>query len=775
MRKAGRLRRWAVPLALSICGSSAMNSVEAAASGRMLRVEVVPAKSGSQLVRVSLPFSKGLVREGETLLASDGSHQVAAALRPLTWYPAARKEPCSIRRGLVTFPYHFTGTAPVTLMLRAGRDHAPPPRLPVQVRVEGEVVHIAYPHGPILTASLIAPGRYASTPARTEVVESNQYYLWQRVHLDSPQYPRILEVRADALGQVVVVAHLERKLAGNGTVPDFGWHVSIDARDGVLESGSARQEVGAQPLAHTLEQEAGSRLFFAKGTYALYHPVAPLTRRGRVVMTGGEDGLGYRYLRAMAAEQVPIQEAAWVRAEFVVGPAAAAPLRVTLESPHTTRVAWEQWDALYDTGAPPELSSQPELAHLLQYHHDAIVRSMCHGDDLGNVSSFSDNQDTGRPHGMDRLNHCAAIFEEGWRSGDRRLTETALLWCDNAHDRSVWWGEKGHGGTRYPARAGVNDPAGDWRSNSSVDFCTKGFAAFFLAYEQTGDPRMREAAEAQYAYAAGAVHANAGEPRNIGVVHDVIRLYRYTGEQRYLDTSLRLFRELREKLSPGDLFSESGEPIEPDPPFINHDAFGTLHPFAKPYIIGYALAGLPELAADAPQEPKLRDVVQAVADFMARSEDPLGGWRYPHPNSSTLFAGQAIEHAWQLVQADTLLGPQPAHLDAIERVLRQRVLVWRKSGRILESLDGWEFASGKAKQTADLQSLYRKPGDRDASRDYTEGELSLGGSAPEGLVYFPQVLTYDLRHRPAERLLASPAPEEPLGKVLARVSERANE
>ena len=32
--------------------------------------------------------------------------------------------------------------------------------------------------------------------------------------------------------------------------------------------------------------------------------------------------------------------------------------------------------------------------------------------------------------------------------------------------------------------------------------------------------------------------------------------------------------------------------------------------------------------------PKVRDMVRAVADFMAGSQDPVGGWRYPHPRSS---------------------------------------------------------------------------------------------------------------------------------------------
>ena len=193
--------------------------------------------------------------------------------------------------------------------------------------------------------------------------------------------------------------------------------------------------------------------------------------------------------------------------------------------------------------------------------------------------------------------------------------------------------------------------------------------------------------------------------------------------------------------------------------------------YAKPYIIGYTLAGLPELAPLAPNEPKLRDVISAVADFLAESQDPLGGWRYPHPRSSYLILSQAIEHAWQLVQADRLLGPQEKHLDAIERVLRQRFHGWRRTGKTFAGLNGWEITTGKIKERSELNKLYHKPEDRDFTRDYREGEPGFGSCPPEGLVYFPEVLAFYLQHRPASRLLAPPKPDEPLGQVLARVKK----
>ena len=182
-------------------------------------------------------------------------------------------------------------------------------------------------------------------------------------------------------------------------------------------------------------------------------------------------------------------------------------------------------------------------------------------------------------------------------------------------------------------------------------------------------------------YASKSIHTDRGEARNIGDADDFMRLYRCTGERRYLAEALRLFRELRPKLSTGLLFSQGGQPIEAHPPFIEDDDTGYRHPFAKPYIIGYALLGLPWLSKLEANEPQLRDVVRAVADFMAASQDPVGGWRYPHPRSTDLILDQAIEHAWQIVVADGLLGTRRKHLDAIERVFRSATTAGSRPAR----------------------------------------------------------------------------------------------
>lgn len=737
-------------------------------------VWIAPLTTGRQLVRQSLPFPAGFLREGQSLLVSDGKNNIPASVRVLTRHPRDR----SARRAMVTFVYTFQNTEPVRFRLipttEKNDNHL---RLPVAVRVREERVTIAYREGPALIARLLAPPRTLPQPMRAETVEENAHYLWQRYVLPDSQWTRIIEVRADVLGGVTVIAHLQRNLSGDGYAPPFGWEIRwtqapTDAR---LQGETAVTSISSTPVAHSFRNGQGSVLF--AGEYRLYHPAAPFTRRGLVeVWREGSDALGYRYWRCTAEEKVPMQESAWRRAEFVISPAEAPSLNPTLQYPQTVRVDPRLWRELYEIEPLPTLP--PELQEVIRYHHEAILRSVVVGDDWGNITGYSESSPHGDVYGMNRLNHCPPIFKEAYRSGDPRLLEAALLWCQNFADLSIWWGDKDRGGTRYPNILSLertppdNDRSFMWRSNSAVNFCTKGFDAFYLAYEETGDPRMKEALEAQVSYASQSVHAHQGECRNVGIVRDFVRLYQFTGERKYLNEALRLFRELRTKLWQNNLFDQGGKPPSPDLPFIDDDATGLRYGYAKPYIIGYALAGLPVLLRYARKEPRLRDVVKAVSDFLAESQDPLGGWRYPHPRSSTLMLSQAIEHAWQIAQADRALGMAQSHLDAVERVLRQRIWGLHEKGTLLSGLRGWEWSAGIVKTHEELNALYPRPEDRDSARDYEQGQIQLGTSPPEGLVYFTEVLAFYLKHRPVSRLLAPPSESEPLATVLRRVSRR---
>ena len=422
------------------------------------------------------------------------------------------------------------------------------------------------------------------------------------------------------------------------------------------------------------------------GPFRMSFPDAHLKQRGILSYKPHTMKPTLTYLRSKAEDGLPHQEASWRSAAFVISlvhnseasPNVSPAWNAMLEPPPTITVAPEYWAEIYSDVSNTDVSPWPFLERTQQFHQDAMTTAGALGDDYGNVASMPKSG----VYSMNRLNHCPPMFHEYYRSGNTAIRETALQWCNNFYDLTIWWGEGREGefgGTRYNNRSAMGkdfsaDPNFMWRSNRAVHFCTKGYDSFFYAYEETGDPRMATALHWQLDYAGKSIFANRGESRNIGDVIDFVRLYEYTGNEDSLAHGLRLFRELREKLSPGDVFEQGGKQILPNIQFIDDDAMGSKFPFAKPYIMGYALEGLPRLIQYAKDEAKLNEVIHAIADFMAESQDPSGGWRYPHPKSSHTIIGQGMEHSAQLARAAAYLHQQgepiDRYLDAIERTLQ---------------------------------------------------------------------------------------------------------
>lgn len=332
------------------------------------------------------------------------------------------------------------------------------------------------------------------------------------------------------------------------------------------------------------------------------------------------------------------------------------------------------------------------------------------------------------------------------------------------------------GGGRYPVfndRIGREDDTRYmWRSNMASDFCTKGLDGFFMAYEETGDPRMATLTHWQLEYSHKYIHANkgAGWTRNVGVVHDYMNFYKWTGHERYLEEALRLFRELRTVLTEDNLFTQTGQPFDPDPPFINEDETGYDHPFPKPYMLSYALGGLPDLARVRPDEPRLMEVIVAVADFLAETQDPSGGWRYPHALSSRVQLAKSTLYPYRLIGVVELLEargePVDKYLDVFETALQQRVLMMLKRPQVPIGLEGWEVSSGMVEDKAELEQVYSSPEERDPSRDWSEGNMQFGTTPPDMYALFGPVLHFYLERRPAERLFE---PNEQLKQMLDRL------
>lgn len=746
------------------------------------RFAVLPSDSGRQLVRVALPFSQRAFPAELGLVVQANGEEIIPDVRSLTHHSG---QPASVRRAIITFPYDFPDKNErefhLALKPREAADSKKTPSSgdftgrigDIELHVTASSVEVMREDKETWHADLIAPPRKWTVAPTVEIIEQGQHYLWVRLLVPDAVWPRIIEVRADSLGTLAVRAHLQRLEEKDGHTPDFGWKIR-GPRLEHMRSGEHQLALDKKPVEHGFNTGEGAWL--AGKTERVSFPDAPLKRRGVLTAHNVSRRSEITYLRCRAGERVPHQEAAWREAAFVLGTSGAAPWNALLEPLHRVRIPAKYFDAIYESGTAVDLSTWSVLDDLRQYHRNATGESDLLGDDFGNVTGFPAGT-----FGMNRLNHCPPILMEYYRGGNPHLRDIAVQWCNNFYDLSIWWGtsrEGEFGGTRYNnIQKHTEEHEGDtsfmWRSNTAVHFCTKGYDSFFVAYEETGDPRMATALRWQIEYAKRMVHTDRGECRNIGDVADFVRLHRFTGDSAYLDEALRLFRELRTRLSEGNLFSQGGAPIEKDPPFIDDDKTGYKHPFAKPYIIGYALAGLPELAHYFPDEPKLHDVIRAAADFLADSQDPAGGWRYPHPQSSRVLASQGMEHAAQLMRAAEFLEsrgePIGNLLDAIERVLQARILVWEKTGEFFSGLGGWEQAAGILKDGKSIYDFYEKPEDRDASRDYAEGSIGLGGSSPEGIVYFSEVLNFYLAHRPAERLFNA-NPE--LAALLKRMDQR---
>jgi dienelactone hydrolase len=759
----------------SLNAPAAASSGSAAAAGAALPTfKVTPAKPGRQLVRFSAPFAPGALAAEGGLAVLAGDVRITPDFRVLTCYPGS---PAWVRRALVTFSYTFPDAAERTFTLEPGEAKSraieytsAPARFTVgDLNLELTETGLIVRRGDatLAEARLDAPPRSSTAPGRVEALEQGRFYGWARLLLPDAQWPRIIEVRADALGTVAVRAHVQRLEKDDGYAPDLGWTVG----------GIAPEVLHAEATTPSVEHafSTGTPAWVEAKGLTIDFPDAHLLKRGKVTISPPEHSV--RYVRCFAEEQTPQQETAWRTATVVFAADPDHRWNALLEPLATVRLGAQAFAPLYGDSDRLTEPLPGDLGEIVRFHCDAIAGATLLGDDFGNITSIP----TPGAFGMNRLNHCPAILRHYYDAGDARLRAVALHWCDNLYDLSIWWGERRKdefGGTRYNNVSAMDGSHKDdkgfmWRSNSAVHFCTKGYDTFFQAYEETGDPRMAVALRYQTEYAAKMIHTDQGECRNIGDAADFVRLFEYTGNGAYREEALRLFRELRTKLSTSDLFSQGGQPIVENGPFIDDDDHGYKSPFAKPYIIGYALQGLPFLAKHTPDEPKLRDVIRAVADFMARSQDPVGGWRYPHPRSSRVMIDQAMEHAMQLSRAAGWLEsrgePIDTLLDAIERALQARVNGYRRSGTFLSGLKGWEASAGAIKQGQTIYDLYKQPGDRDPKRDYTEGAVGQGGASPEGAVHFVEVLAFYLKHRPAERL-AQTTPE--LAAVIARMTPR---
>ncbi len=737
-----------------------LSSCALAAEGSKMDFSVENPRSApaQEIARVSVPVPAGLMpgAPGGVVTARAGTHV------PVQANVITRHRDGSVRRVMLSFPVRLPAGARVAFSYSPGA--AARPRTPLAtvegtsaiirtrawtLRLTDGSLKLTSPGGvPLGEVRAFGPPLSQPQPPTLSIIENGPVVCWLRWRQDGADYSREVDVYADKPGCLRLSQRVLRHLTGNGWTPDFGFELSAPQARAVRVPGQAVHFL-ALPVGEPLGKHPDliPALQLADGTpVALANPLALRQHRGTLAATDRDGTVTLRFSRlepvAQELQNLQHQEGMWQQLSVVLQPGSPEQLATALDQPLTTVVDWRAYDAVYHTG-PPLGVEHPLLKQLVEKYVTSIRSLPLLGDDLGSLG------------GLERYNHCQYLWEDFFRSGDQALRRVALEYSENYQDYSVYWGPNAdyYGGGRYPANDQTRPWPGSFRTrfNNAVTFCTKGYHSFWLAYEETGDPRFRYAAEQQAEWSAKHVTAGLNYTRCIGQVIDFVRMYEYTGEARYLDQAERLWGDLKAVQTPDLLFTEGGKPATGNDLYVPDDRFGYEHPYVKSYITQYATNALPYLLAHKPTDERLRATIIACNDWMAKVQTPGGGWSYPGP--TTAGFGWNTEYCHGLM-AGYEVAHKEQYLDCVQRDLRAIVSLFAIYQAIPGGVTPWEYLAGMS--VDDLGKKYHLGTDRDRNKDFTDGRLSFGGG-PDSTVYFQVLLRDYLKYRP-EASLFTPDP-----------------
>jgi hypothetical protein len=734
---------------IALCpGSLAMATQPAVVSFTVTNPRATVAE---EIVRVSLPVPQGMVAKPPQCVFA-GTRRLPAQATVITRHPDN-----SIRRVMLSFRPKITPGATVAYLYRAS---APAPAAPSLAAVTGAGATIntrhwrlqwqesrlafSTPEGrSVATLEAFGPSLQNPRPATLAVLDNGRYFVWLRWRQDGEDYSREVDVQADSEGRLQLTQRVLRHLTGNGWTPDFGFTLTAPGATPVrLPPQPVRflalpvnDPLGKHPeLVAALQLTDGTTLSAA-------NPLALRQHRGTLENSASPAGLSVRFSRlepvAQERQNLQLQEGMWREIVVRLQPGLPEQLAQAIDQPLVAHANWRAYDAVYRTGPPLQVKS-PVLQRLVEKYIAALVSLSMSGDDWGSLG------------GLERYNHCGYIWEDVFRTGDPRLRRVALDYTENYHNFSVNWGPNPdhYGGGRYPPDTRTQPWPGSFRTrhNDAVTFCTKGYHGFWLAYEETGDPRYRHAAEAQAGWAAKHVTAGLNYTRCIGQVTDFVKLCEYTGNAAYLEQANRLWGNLQAVQTPDLLFTESGRPATGNDLYVPDDRFGSEHPYVKSYITQYATNALPQLLAHQPGDTRLRATIIAGSDWMAQVQTPGGGWSYPGPTTAGFW--WSTEYCHGLMEGYKV-SPKPQYLDAIQRDLRALIALSEIYDAIPSGVSPWERLAGLSND--ELGRRYHRGTDRDRSKDFTDGQITFGFS-PDSTVYFQVLLRDYLRHRPEASL-----------------------
>ena len=714
------------------------------------------------VARVSVPVPKGEMTDAPAAVALEG--RIAQA-HVITRHPDG-----SVRRMMLSVPADMRAGASETLSFdtQAPAQAAPsmlqsddggPARITTDaydvlvsegnlqlLDADGKVMTVVRPFGP-------DPGGETALT----VLEEGAQFVWLRYHEDGEEWSREVDVEVNRVGEITLTHRIQIHPVGDHWTPDFGFDLTAPGAHGTA----------IEPL-HFLQYDTSARfaehpevlpqMTLSDGTAVTV--ANPLTfRQDRGTLEVSEAG-GAVVLRSnrnepvedLEADGLMIQEGAWRFSTLVIAPAERDALAARLDDPVYGHADWRLFDAVYGTGEPLDVES-PVLRDCVEKMVYALQDMQMKGDDLGSMPWGWDPARTSPDYTSSvRLNHSLYVWEDWFRGGDPRLRQVAYDWLRNYHDLGTYWGPNPEfygacrRGNLWRDRPGHGPGTFNPRFANTPIYVHKGWSNFYLMYEETGDPRYLHAAEAAAEWSAENQHAGLSYTRTIGVVADSVKMYEYTGDEKHLANAIRLWETFQEIQGDDLLFTESGKPAVGNDMYIGEDSLGYRNPFVKPYIVQYATNALPYLLKHTPDDQRLHDTIIALNDYMVRTQQPGGGWGYPHPAAAGMSWNPEYVHGIMMAYE---VEPKTEYLDAVTKNLRPIVQLDELYGWPAAGLNPWEYAAGINLQ--ERQERYKLATDRPAMRDYDEGQVKFGRS-PDQTVYFQVLLRDYLHHRSEESL-----------------------
>ena len=750
-------------LGLAAAIALAMLTVSSANAGQVRFTISNPAPLPmTSIVRVSLPVPEGIIAGETPVTALVGGK----AVRVQAW-AITRHGDGSLRRVMlsvpVTLPAHATvdGVYPASESGKAAESASE--RLPASIPTDRwqvvpglDRIELRDPENALLAVVEPYGPETGEADPKVEVLDSGPQFVWLRYSRQGDEWGRECDVQVFRTGELRLTHRLQAKLDGDQWTPDFGWKLTAP--------GAQVSHASADPV-YMLGRDPNSRFGEGANTdllaeitlgddrrICIANPLALRQNRGAFLVSQPPKAVAVRSCRNepvddLETEGLMIQEGAWRFSELVIAPLSREELAARIDTPAYGHADWRAYDAVYHTGPPLEVK-HAVLRDCIEKMVFALQDMQMKGDDLGSMPwRWAPRQSKPDYTSAVRLNHALYVWEDWFRGGDPRLRAVAHDWCRNYFDLGMYWGPnpKYYGacrrGNAWRNRPGHGPGTFNPRFDNTPIYVHKGWSNFWLMYEETGDPRYRYAAEAAADWSAREQHAGPSYTRTIGVVADSVKMYEYTGRREHLENAIRLWKTFQPTQGDDLLFTESGKPAVGNDLYLGNDQVGYKNPFVKPYIVQYATNALPCLLRHTPDDARLHDTILALNDWMARGQQPGGGWGYPHPATAGLRWNLEYVHGLLLAHAVT---PRPEYLEATARNLRPMVQLSELHGWPAAAIAPWED-SAKI-DPAERQKRYRLAADRDPTRDYTEGRVQFG-RGPDNTVYFQVVLRNYLKYR----------------------------